>query len=486
MMRAASAIAIATSALLLAACEVGPDFHWPAPPRTSGYTPEALPAATVSADTHGGEAQYFLTGRDIPGQWWHLYGSPALNVLIEDAIKANPNLAAARAALTQAHELELAGSGELYPNITAGAAATREKLSNAGFGGSGGSIFSVNSASVSVGYLFDIFGGVRRNIESLEAQTDFQRFELEAAYLSLTTNVVTAAVQEASLRGQIAATKQVVDIESRTLDRLRQDFAAGATANTAVLQQAATVAQTRATLPPLQKSLAQARDQLAALIGRLPSDMPMTEFEITDLQLPQELPLTLPSRLVEQRPDVRAAEAALHSASAQVGVATANMLPQINLSAALGSTSVGALFQPGTGVWSLGGSLTQPLFEGGTLLHRKRAAEAAFDEAAAQYRSTVITAFQNVADALRALQSDAEALTAQVAAERAAADSLAVARRQYEAGSATYLTLLNAEQTYQQAHIALVLAQAARFSDTAALFQALGGGWWNRTDVASN
>jgi NodT family efflux transporter outer membrane factor (OMF) lipoprotein len=486
MRRAAPTRTIAASALLLAGCMVGPDFERPAAPPTPGYTPEALPASTAAADTHGGEAQLLLVGRDIPGEWWSLYRLPALNALIEEAIKASPNISAARAALRQAHELELAGTGPLFPTVSASASSTREKLSNAGFGGNGGSIFSVNSASLSVDYVLDVFGGTRRNIESLAAQTEFERFELEATYLSLTANVVIAAVQEASLRGQIAATKQIIDIESETLDRLKRDFAAGASNNTAVLQQAATLAQTRASLPPLQKSLVQTRDQLAALLGRLPDDMPAAKFEIADLALPQELPVSLPSKLVEQRPDIRAAEAQLHSASAQIGVAIANMLPQLSLSATLGSTSSSALFQPDTGIWSLGGSLTQPIFEGSTLLHRKRAADAAFEEAAAQYRNTVVTAFQNVADALHALQLDAQTLNAQLAAERAAADSLLVARRQYEAGATTYLTLLNAEQTYQQAHLSLVQAQAARFSDTAVLFQALGGGWWNRIDVASN
>ncbi|HEV8027027.1 MAG TPA: efflux transporter outer membrane subunit [Stellaceae bacterium] len=486
MRRAHSALTLAASAALLVGCEVGPDFQRPAAPQATGYTPEPLPSSTAAADTHGGETQLLIAGRDIPGDWWALYRSPALNALIEDAIKANPNLDAARAALRQAHELELAGVGALFPTVSAGASATREKESLAGFGlGASSSIFSVNSASLTVDYALDIFGGTRRNIESLAAETEFERFELEATYLSLTANVVTAAVAEASLRGQIAATQQIIDIESQELERLNRDFAAGAANNTAVLQQAATLAQTRATLPPLEKALAQTRDLLAVLLGRLPSDMPATEFALADLELPQELPLTLPSLLVEQRPDIRAAEAQLHAASAQIGVALANMLPQLSLSGSLGTISTGAIFQPGTGVWSLGGSLVQPLFEGGTLLHRKRATEAAFDQAAAQYRQTVLIAFQNVADSLRALELDADALNAQLAAERAAADSLTVARRQFELGSGTYLTLLNAEQTYQQAHITLVEAQAARFSDTAALFQALGGGWWNRTDFAS-
>jgi NodT family efflux transporter outer membrane factor (OMF) lipoprotein len=487
MRRAGSALAL-TAALILGGCEVGPDFHRPEAPKASTYTPESLPAATASADVHGGEAQQFIAARDIPGEWWSLYRSPALDGLIAEAIKGNPNLDAARSALTQAHELQLAGVGQLFPTVTGSAGATREKFSGATFGFNGASsssVFSVNTASLNVSYVFDVFGGTRRNIESLEAQTEVERFQLEAAYLSLTANVVTTAVQEASLRGQIAATQQIIDIESDELQRLQRDFAAGATDNTAVLQQAATLAQTRATLPPLQKSLAETRDELAVLLGRVPSNAPATDFDVADLELPQELPVTLPSQLVEQRPDIRAAEAQLHSASAQIGVATANMLPQLSLSASLGSVSSGALLQPGTGVWSLGGSLLQPLFEGGTLLHKKRASEAAFGEAAAQYRNTVLTAFQNVADALHALQLDADALNAQLASEHAAAESLTVARRQFQYGSITYLTLLNAEQTYQQAHIALVEAQAARFSDTAALFQALGGGWWNRADLVS-
>ena len=486
MRRLRSILAMTASAALLVGCEVGPDFERPAAPQSAVYTAEPLPASTTPADTHGGEVQRLIGGRDLPADWWALYRSAALNALIAEAIRANPNIAAAQAALRQAHELELAGIGALLPSVTAGASATRGKFSNTAFGGRGGSIFSVNSATLTVDYAPDIFGGTRRNIESLEAQTEFQRFELEAAYLSLTANVVTTAIEEASLRGQIAATEQIIDIESQELDRLQRDFAAGAVNNTAVLQQAATLSQTRATLPPLEKALAQTRNALAVLLGRLPSDMPAAQFELADLDLPRELPLSLPSHLVEQRPDIRASEAQLHSASAEIGVAIANMLPQLNLSAALGTTGTGALFQPGTGIWSVAGALTQPLFEGGALLHRKRATEAAFDEAAAQYRQTVLTAFQSVADTLRALQSDADALSAQLAAEHAAADSLAVARRQFQLGSGTYLTLLNAEQTYQQAHIALVQAQAARFSDTAALFQALGGGWWNRVDVAAN
>jgi NodT family efflux transporter outer membrane factor (OMF) lipoprotein len=251
-----------------------------------------------------------------------------------------------------------------------------------------------------------------------------------------------------------------------------------------VLAQAATLAQTRATLPPLAKQLAQTRDAIAALAGRFPNNPPEDVFELSALDLPRDLPVSLPARLVEQRPDIRSAESLLHSASAEVGVATANLLPQITLSGQYGATSTGNPLS-GVNIWSIGAGIAQPLFRGGELLHARRAAVAAYEEAAAQYRSTVLTAFQNVADVLRALQSDADALNAELAAEHAAADSLDIARRQFQLGAINYLLLLNAQQTYEQAHVALVQAQANRYADTAALFQALGGGWWNRQDVVA-
>jgi NodT family efflux transporter outer membrane factor (OMF) lipoprotein len=268
---------------------------------------------------------------------------------------------------------------------------------------------------------------------------------------------------------------------------LRAQYTLGAIAMADVVAQEATLAQAELTLPSLQKQLAQQRDLVAALAGRFPIGEPDEKFELSTLELPQDLPLSLPSKLVEQRPDVRSAEAQLHAASAQVGVAIANQLPQITLSASGGTTAtqISQLFTSGTGFWSLAGALTQPLFDGGTLLHRKRAADAALEQAAAQYRSTVITAFQNVADVLHALHYDAAALNASLRAERAAAAGLDIAGQALQLGSISYLSLLNAEQAYQQTVIALAQARANRYADTAALFQALGGGWWNRGDVAS-
>jgi NodT family efflux transporter outer membrane factor (OMF) lipoprotein len=480
-------VAVAASASVSAVvtgCMVGPDFLRPTVPDAAGYTPEKLLAATSGADIHGGEAQRFLEDLDVPAQWWSLFQSPALDALVEQALRANPTLDSAKAVLRQAQENVYAEQGALFPTVTGSVSTTREKISGASFGIPGfSSIFSVHTAALSVSYPLDVFGGTRRQIESLAAQAEYEGFQLEAAYLSLTANVVTAAVSEASLRAQIAATREIIDVETKQLDVLQRQFELGGQSKVAVLAQAATLAQERATLPPLEKQLAQQRNNLAILAGRFPSEELDATFDLDALQLPADLPVSLPSKLVEQRPDVRSSESQLHEASAEIGVATANQLPQLTLSGEYGSSTTGNFFTPGSGIWSIGASLTQTLFDAGTLLHKKRSAVAGFDQAAAQYRSTVLGAFQDVANTLRALQSDADALQAQLAAERAAAASLDISREQFRAGAITYLSLLTAEQTYQQARINLVQAQANRFSDTAALFQALGGGWWHRSDV---
>lgn len=485
-MRVAASAAMAVAA----GCALGPDFHRPAAPQVSGYIPEPLSAQTTSADVAGGEAQRLVQGLDIPGQWWTLFHSRPLNALIAQALKANPNVQVAQAALRIAMENVYAQRGSFYPTIDANFSPSRQKNAVGTLSPtltSGAPIFNLYTAQVSVSYMLDVFGGNRRQVESLKAQAESQRFQLEATYLTLISNVMAAAVQEASLRAQIAATENIIKIETEQIELMRRQYSLGAIAMADVLAQEATLAQTQATLPALRKQLAQQRNLLAALAGRFPSEEPAERFELSTLQLPQELPVSLPSRLIEQRPDVRSAEAQLHAASAQVSVAIANMLPQITLSGSYGgsATQIGQLFSADNIFWSLAGSLTQTLFDGGTLLRKKRAAVAGLDQAAAQYRSTVIAAFQNVADALRALQYDAEAVKAQSAAEHKAAESLEIVRRQLQLGAVSYLALLNAEQTYQQAVINLVQARASRYADTAALFQALGGGWWNRSDVVA-
>jgi NodT family efflux transporter outer membrane factor (OMF) lipoprotein len=482
-------VSVAATALLMMGCAVGPDFEPPAAPDVTGYTPQPLAEQTSSADVKGGAAQRFVQGMDIPGQWWTLFHSAALNALIEQALKDNPTLPTAEAALRQAWENVYVGEGAFFPTAVASYSASRNKTATGVVftaASSGPPFFTLHTAQVVVTYAPDVFGGTRREVESLMATAEFQRFQVEAAYLTLSSNVVTAAVQEASLRGQIAATEEIIKIETQSLGILQKQLELGQVAGADVAAVEATLAQAQATLPPLQKQLAVQRDLLTALIGRLPSQEPAEKFELASLQLPQELPVSLPSNLVEQRPDIQSAEAQLHAASALIGVAIAAQLPQFTLTGNAGTTAnqIGQLLMtPGTAFWSVAGNVAQTIFDAGTLLHKKRAANAAFDEAAAMYRSTVIAAFQNIADALHALQSDAEILKAAYTAERAAFKSLEIARRQLQLGAIGYLGLLTTENTYQTALIALVQAQAARYADTAALFQALGGGWWNREDV---
>ncbi len=481
-----SAAALSLPLLVLAACAVGPDFVTPPAPDVGGYTSDTPPASTASAETSGGGAQHFIMGRDIPGEWWKVFHSKELDALVAEALHANPNLQAAQAALWQAKETLYASGGKLLPSVDGTGSVARQQFSPAQFGLPGGpEIFNLLQASVNVSYTADVFGGQRRAIEANAAQSEYQRFELEATYLTLTSNVVTAAIQEASLRGQIEATREIIKAETDQLQVVRNQFEAGAATRADVLTQESEVATTEATLPPLQKQLEQQHHVLLALIGHFPNDARQDHLKLASFRLPTSLPVSVPSQLVEQRPDVRAAQAQLHQASANIGVAIANRLPQLSLTASYGNTALTAatLFNPASAVWSLGAGVTQPIFHGFTLLHQERAARAAFDMADAQYRNTVLTAFQNVADALRALQLDAATLKAQQRAVNAASDTFDLTRGQYRLGAITYIILLTAQRTYQQALLAAVQAQAARYADSAALFAALGGGWWNRIDV---
>jgi NodT family efflux transporter outer membrane factor (OMF) lipoprotein len=426
---------------------------------------------------------------DIPGQWWTLFQSAELNALIERALKNSPTLEAAQAALRQANETVAAQRGSYYPSVSGSAGTQRQRASGATFGAPGSSFFfDLNNASVNVSYTLDAFGGVRRQVEALQAQAEYEQFALEASYLSLTANIVTAAVSEASLRAQIAATEDIASSQRRQLDITQHRFTAGAASRADVLQQQATLQSTLASLPPLRSQLAQARNLLATYVGSLPSDYNGAEFSLDSLTLPTDLPVSLPSKFVEQRPDVRQHSALLHQATAQIGIATANLLPQITLSGSYGGEAArfSDVFSPASTVWSLAASLTQPIFKGGQLVHQRRAAVAAAQQAAANYKATVITAFQNVSDTLYALHGDADALAAQTSAERAAADSLSLVQTQYKLGAASYVQVLSAEQIYQSTAIALVKARAQRYADTAALFQALGGGWWNRNEALTS
>jgi NodT family efflux transporter outer membrane factor (OMF) lipoprotein len=492
-------------ALLLSACAVGPDFLKPDPPKDAGYSPKSLPVQTASAAVYGGGVQHFVAGADIPFDWWTVFQSPALNALVEKAFRANPTIEQAQAALQQAEENVYAQQGFFYPTVQAGYQFQRQKVAGnmsasvaPGVQGNGTAItatqnptgfphnkplfYNFHTTQVTVSYAPDVFGLNRRQVESLEAQAAVQRYELEATYITLATNVVAAAIQEVSVRAQIATVKEIIDINTKGLDLLRDQQKAGYAMGIDVAAQEAALAAAKAMLPPLQSQFEQTRDLIRALVGNLPNEDVDQTFELSSLHLPTNLPLSIPSKLVEQRPDVAAAEEQLRAANAQVGVAIANRLPIFSITGANGGTATqfAQMFEPGGPFWSIIGSVTQTVFDGGTLLHRERAADQALYQAAAQYRSTVIGAYQNVADTLHALISDADEVSAAVEAERAAKKTLDLTRAQMAGGYVNYLALLSAEQAYEQALMALVQAQATRFGDTAALFEALGGGWWNR------
>jgi NodT family efflux transporter outer membrane factor (OMF) lipoprotein len=475
-------------ALLLSACAVGPNFHAPAPPATEGYAPGDLPKSTVATGVVGGEAQRFVSGQDLPGEWWTLFGSAALDQLISQAMANYPDISAQQAALRQARENVRAEEGVFLPSFTGNALGQRFKESGGSIApGFPAFISSVFEATVNVSYNFDLFGGERRTLEQLQAQAEAQNFQLEASYLTLTSNVAAAAIQLAATRDLLDATHQIIALEERQLTVIQRRVQLGSQTSADVLQQQANLASVRATLPPLQQQLAATEHQLAVLTGRFPHEVTAPELKLADLKLPQDLPVTLPSSLVGQRPDIRAQAAVLHQASAAVGIATANMLPQLTLSGSFGGEALrfASLLEPGSNSWSLIGQVAQPLFEGGALRAKRRAALDAYDGASAQYKLTVLDAFQNVADTLTALDNDAQALSAQYDALAAAQAGLDLIQRQYDIGTANYVTLLTAQQSYQQARLAYVRALASRYTDTVTLFQALGGGWWHRADAGT-
>jgi len=481
--------AVVGAVAFLAACAVGPDYKAPEAPSATVYRETPTPLQTDSAPVQAGDAQTFQVGAKITADWWKAFGSPELDALIQAAIAGQPTLVAAKAALRQAEENVNAQYAVLYPSVDASLSARRQRISGASFGNPSipSSTFNLYNASVSVTYQIDVAGGARRELEALQAGVDFQRFQVEATYLALTANVATTAFREASLREQIRATREIADAQDAQLVLAEKQFKLGAISGSDLLGQRAQAAQTRATLPPLEKALAQTRNQLAVLVGKLPVEAKLPELDFSNFRLPQELPVSVPSELLQQRPDVRQAEAILRQTNARIGVAEALMFPQLTLSGSYGSAALktGDLFNPGTTLWNIGANLLQPIFHAGQLRAQKRGAEAAYDQAFAQYQGAVLTAFQDVADVLLALEYDARTLKAQAEAEAASRESLDVTREQLKLGGASYLALLNAQRQYNIAKAALVQAQAARYADTAALFQALGGGWWNREQASA-
>ncbi len=474
-------------ALSLSACAVGPDFIQPSSPPVNGYTPGKL-GATDSAPVAGGTSQRFVRGADVSGEWWKLFKSKQIDALVQEAVANHPDIAAAQEALRQAREIAAADGGALFPSVNASGGVTRQQVSLASQGQKGPPIdFTLYNTSVPVSYTPDIWGGKTRAVEADSAAAEAQQFQLEATYMTLTANVVTAAINDANYAAQIRVTQELIDGQQKQVNLLEQQFKLGAVSEADVLQQKSQLAASIATLPPLQKARAQGRNQLMAYLGRFPSQDKGESVDLGSLALPRNLPLSVPSVLVRQRPDIRSAEAQVHQAGAEVGVAISNMLPQLTLSASGGSQALTfhELFDKNTSVFSLGASVAAPIFDAGGLFHTKEAREAAFEQAKDKYKSTVITAFQNVADALRAIQADAALLKAQLNAENTADASLKISQAQFQAGAGTFLNVLTAEQNLLTARTNRVKAEAMRYADTVALFQALGGGWWNRVDVTA-
>jgi NodT family efflux transporter outer membrane factor (OMF) lipoprotein len=470
----------------LAGCAVGPNFKRPTPPAAADYGAASKVAASKVGAAQVNDAQRYVAGMDIPDQWWRAFGSEQINGLVSQALAGNPSIKAAQAALRQAHELYLAQRTSFFPNVQGGFGAVRSEfpantLSTPIVNSS--STYTLYTAQLSLSYAPDIFGATRRQVEIAKAQAESARFQLEATYVTLSNNVVVAAIQEASLRAQISITERLLQMEHQLTDLVQQQRGLGTASDLDLLSQQALEAQTAQNLPPLQKQLGQVHDALLALLGKLPADDIPENIQLNDLTLPADLPLSVPSKLVEQRPDVREAEENLHAATAAVGVAISDLLPQFAITADLGSSALklGKLFTPYTGFWDAGASLTQTLFDAGALLHKKRAADAALDQAAALYRAAVILACQNVADTLRAIAADADAQKASQNAEQAAKKTFDLAQKQRALGTISLVAVLNAEQAYGAAALSDMQARANRYADSAALFQALGGGWWNRT-----
>ncbi len=480
---------LVTGVTALCSCTVGPDFHTPAAPDTDHYVAGA-PLATVGTSDSGAAPQTLVANQDIPAQWWALFHSAPLDALVRTALHDSPTVVAAEAALRSAQQGYVAQRGaSVYPQIDGQFEAEREAAPGAAFGfpQAGTSTFTLFDAAVNVSYKFDLVGATRRQLEALAAQTDYQRWQLEAARLTLAGNVVTTVITAAALSDQLAATRDILGTERDQLGIVQRQHSAGAASQGDVLTQQAQVSQFESTLPGLEKSLAQAGHRLAVLSGQTPDRASTAGLSLAALTLPPQLPLSLPAKLVRQRPDVLAAEAQLHEASAQAGVATANLYPQLTLSGSIGSetTSITDLFGPGTAAWNIGGSLMQPLFHGGELRAKRRQAFANLDQATAQYRGTVLSALQDVADTLRALEEDALTVEADARAEAAARDSLEITRRQFQAGGTSYVNLLIAQRQYAQARLTRIQGEMVRMTDCAALLQSLGGGWWNRDSQGS-
>jgi NodT family efflux transporter outer membrane factor (OMF) lipoprotein len=471
------------AALGFAGCAVGPSYVRPDAPKVSRYTVTPVAKTTVVADN---QVQRFEDGKQIAADWWRLFENSQVDDFIVLAIADNPTLQAAQATLRQSQDILQAGYGAFIPQIGGNAGASRQTSNPKVIGSTlPRSVFNLFTLSASVNYTLDIWGGQRRQVEGLRAEMEGQRYKVMGTYIMLAGNIVNTAIALAAYRGQIQATQDLILLEKDQVSITQAQAQAGTVPFSNVLSLQSELASTQATLPPLRQKIDQANHLLATLLGQAPADFSSTPggrgLDLKDFKLPENLPISLPSELVHQRPDILLAEAQLISANAQIGVATAAMFPSLTLNSAVGvnNTSLGNIFRSDSLFWSLGANLAGPIVDGGTRWFLRKAAIEAHDAVLAAYRQTVLSALAQVADTLRALEHDAETLSAQADAVHAASDAFRLMHINYQTGIATYLQVLIADEQYHQATLAYVQAQAQRLQDTVALYVALGGGWWN-------
>ncbi len=468
---------------LLAGCATGPDFTTPAPPSATGYTGSALPLLPSAGAT--GVVQRVVEGVPVAARWWQAFGSPALDALVEEGLRASPTLEAAESTLRQArHTYEARAGSTQYPQANASLSGERKSVNNAAMGQPDGEkTFNLYSASINVRYDFDLFRGNRRALEALAAQTDYRRFQLEGARLTLAANVVATAIEQARLSARIELTERILNAQAEQLALTRRRLELGSVSDVDVLALQTRMEQTRAGIPALRNGHDQANHLLAMLIGQTPSATNVLTFTLKDFTLPSELHLQVPSELIRRRPDIRASDAMLHAACAEHGLAVSKLYPRISLSADVGAQAltIDKLFDPGSLIWSLGGHLAQPLFDRG-LRAEARAAAAGFDAALAHYRETVLQAFREVADVLRGIEHNAQALKATTAAAISAQQTLDLVRKRHKMGMANYLEVLTAQQVVESSLMDLCATQAQRLIDTVAFYSAMGGGWKDDAD----
>ena len=485
--RSAVRIVAAVLIMAVAGCTVGPDFEAPKPPSVTRYTSPGEATVPGPDATKAVPTQAIAIGERVAANWWTLFQSSKLDLLLKQAIAGNLTLESAKARLAEAREAIAVATSALYPQIGLNAGATEQKQSADAFGLTPNvaplpSSFNLFQVGPTASYTPDLFGQTHRRIEQQVALAEYQSDQLDVAYLTLTGNTVSQALRAAAVRSQLKALNDILDIDRQNVELVRKQRQAGTVPDGDVIVAESQLAADETMQPGLEQQLSLAKHALAVLIGRAPGNWSPPDFDLAAFTLPHRLPVSIPSEFVHQRPDIQAAEAQLHAASAQIGIATAQLYPSITLSAGVSASSLngGELFSPGGLVWSIASGLTQPIFDGGMREAERRAALAAFKESAADYQQTVLQAFGQVADILQALTHDTNLLAAQKHALSMAEEAVRLQRINYGSGGSGIIGLLDAQRQFQQAQLGYVRAEAQRYQDTVQLLVAMGGGWWNQ------